>query len=171
MLEVYDLKTESEVNPLGFDESKPRFSWKIKSDEQDVMQTAYELNVQYNDKVIWETGKVTSDQSLYIPYDGPEIQSNTKYYWKVRIWDNKGKLSQWSELVWWEMGLLKPSDWKAKWIDPEQEIDLEAFKPCIKSDPQATPEVFIYFVAVIYLFISPCSIMSGCKIIINLLYE
>ena len=30
----------------------------------------------------------------------------------------------------WEMGLLEPGDWQARWIEPEKEVDPEAFKPC-----------------------------------------
>src|SRR5690606_22785465 len=41
--------------------------------------------------------------------------------WQVRVWDNKGKVSDWSAVNFWETGLLAAADWKAKWIQHGQE--------------------------------------------------
>ncbi len=59
-----------------------------------------------------------SDSSVHVSYKGNELQSNKKYYWQVRTWDNTGKSSAWSAPAFWQMGLLSTSDWKAKWIEP-----------------------------------------------------
>ncbi|WP_345232655.1 glycoside hydrolase family 78 protein [Olivibacter ginsenosidimutans] len=121
-LSLYDLTCEYQVNPLGIDQSHPRLSWKIRSDEMDVFQTAYEIRVTTDPKsfvhkgLSWTSGKVSSDQSVHIAYQGNELKSGQRYYWQVRIWDNKGHASSWSTVNFWEMGLLAPSDWKAKWI-------------------------------------------------------
>jgi alpha-L-rhamnosidase len=55
---------------------------------------------------------------VHIKYAGPALASGRKYYWQVRVWDNNNKVSAWSQPASWEMGLLKQSDWKAKWIAP-----------------------------------------------------
>jgi alpha-L-rhamnosidase len=121
-LSVYDLTTEHKKNPLGIDNMQPRFSWKIKSPAFNVMQTAFSIRVSTDQKfpaskTTWVTGKVTSGESVLIPYEGSELKPGQRYYWQVRVWDNKGKASKWSESAWWETGLLTPANWKAKWIE------------------------------------------------------
>lgn len=123
-LNVNYLRCEYLVNPIGIDIRKPRFSWQIKATRKGVMQSAYQIIVIQIEnglnKVIWDTDKIMSDNSINCEYDGPELKSKQRYYWKVRIWDEKNKVSEWSELVFFEMGLLKISDWKAKWVEPIQ---------------------------------------------------
>jgi alpha-L-rhamnosidase len=123
---VKDLRTENSVNPIGIDTRIPRFSWQLESqNNKPVFQQAYEIEVDSTDneeeKVlkIWSSGKVLSDRSLYVPYNSAQVlRSGRKYFWKVRVWDNLGKVSAWSGLSFWTMGLLSPSDWQAKWIGP-----------------------------------------------------
>ena len=72
--------------------------------------------------VIWDSGKVNSNQNFGIVYAGPDMESGSRYYWRVRVWDQDGKASGWSPPAWWEMGLLHPSDWKGKWIGAPNEM-------------------------------------------------
>jgi alpha-L-rhamnosidase len=88
------------------------------------MQTAYSLRVSTDEKfssskILWQSGKVESDESILLPYKGPDLKSGLRYFWQVKIWDNKGKESKWSTTAYWEMGLLSQSDWKAKWVEME----------------------------------------------------
>lgn len=117
------LTCEGLVNPVGLDVAHPAFSWEIKSKTRNVKQTAYELRVAKSPAALsngknlfWESGKVKSDQSTYIEYTGPELQSRQRYYWQVRIWDDHGKATSWSQVAFWEMALLSREDWRAKWI-------------------------------------------------------
>ncbi len=121
-LSILDLTIEYKKNPLGIDAMQPRFSWKITGKGNDIMQTAYSLRVGSDQKlssgkIVWQSGKVMSDESVLIPYNGPVLKSGQRYYWQVKVWDNKNRESKWSEVAFWEMGLLSPSDWKAKWIE------------------------------------------------------
>jgi alpha-L-rhamnosidase len=123
-LAVMDLTCDHKVNPLGIDNPKPLLSWKISGSGYNILQTAYSIRVSTDNKfstgkIAWESGKIISGESILIPYGGRELKSGEKYYWQVRIWDNKGKASKWSETATWEMGLLAQSDWKAKWIEME----------------------------------------------------
>jgi alpha-L-rhamnosidase len=120
---IQDAVTENQQNPISVDVKIPRFSWKLNGNNQrNVKQTAYEIKVfsshepGKSNKAIWNTGKVASDQSVFIPYGGPALLSANRYYWQVRIWDNHGKSSAWTTPSFWQMGFLSPSDWKAKWI-------------------------------------------------------
>lgn len=65
---------------------------------------------------VWDSGRTASDQSIYVPYDGPPLASRLRYFWRVRVWDAQGQPSPWSEATWWEMGLLEPNQWRAQWI-------------------------------------------------------
>ncbi len=124
-LSAQSLLVENKVNPIGIDVIAPRFTWQLISGKRNVMQTAYEIRVSdnfrdllKNKNLIWGSGKVLSDSSVHVCYKGSELQSNKKYYWLVRTWDNTGKISPWSSPAFWQMGLLSTSDWKAKWIEP-----------------------------------------------------
>ena len=130
--EVKELVCEYQVNPLGIDVQKPRLSWKIVSPETNVMQSAYEIKVTDktpSGKVLWTSGKVNSDQSVNVAYNGPALKSMQRVYWQVRIWDAKGKTTAWSAPAWWEMGLLEADSWKASWINLASEPDVKASKP------------------------------------------
>ncbi len=129
LLSVAQLKTDNLLvenlsNPLGIDVLQPNFSWQLVSPQRNVKQVAYEIKVSdseaglANGKSIWSTGKINAEQSIHIPYNGNTLQSGKRYYWQVRVWDNKGNSSPWSKAAYWQMGLLQPADWKAQWISP-----------------------------------------------------
>jgi len=68
--------------------------------------------------LVWDSGRVSSDESAHCDYRGPALQSAQRYYWHLRVWAGGGAASDWSEVAQWEMGLLKPADWQANWIEP-----------------------------------------------------
>jgi len=130
--EVKELICEYHINPVGIDIQKPRLSWQIASSEENLLQTAYEINVTdqtAKGKLIWTSGKVNSAQSVNVPYQGPALKSMQRVYWQVRVWDNKGKATAWSMSSFWEMGLLEPESWKASWISIQSESTEKGSKP------------------------------------------
>ncbi|WP_124051907.1 alpha-L-rhamnosidase [Priestia endophytica] len=127
-LTINTLTCEYKVNPIGLDIRKPRISWKIQSDRRGTMQTAYRIQVTENDQeftnVLWDTGEIHSDQSIHVEYKGPALTPQTRYYYRVKVWDNFGTESEWSEMAWWETGIFYDAEWKAKWITPHpNEVD------------------------------------------------
>jgi len=146
---VVDLQTEMLTNPIGIVDLQPSFSWRLKSKLPNITQTAYEIcvstelsyltkatnhSVAKNDKqTIWYSGIVKSGQSLHLKYKGSPLLSNQRYYWKVRIWDNRGNLTAWSSIAYWQMGLLQPDEWKANWIG----LDVQYTEP--KDDRRVLP--------------------------------
>ncbi|MEI9921520.1 MAG: glycoside hydrolase family 78 protein [Bacteroidota bacterium] len=115
-VKLQNVLVENRSNPVGLDTKQPRFSWQLVSDKKNVMQSAYELKVlDEGKKQVWTSGKVTSDQSVFVPYAGPALTSNTKYTVQVKVWDNSSKASNVSE-GWWQTALFDKSEWKAKWI-------------------------------------------------------
>jgi len=134
---VKKLRCEYRANPLGIDVVEPRLSWILESDQRGQMQTAYQVlvassedNLNSNKGDLWNSGKVRSDQSIHIPYNGAEMASRMHCCWKVRAWDKDGKVSAWSEPAFWTMGLLDAEDWKAKWIG------YDAPAPAYREKPQ-----------------------------------
>jgi alpha-L-rhamnosidase len=127
------LKCEYLVNPLGLDTPNPRLSWIVESDQRAQKQSAYQILVADDERLLgankgdlWDTGKVASDESLHIAFDGTPLRSAQKCYWKVRVWDKDGNASPYSKPVYWEMGLLHNPDWHGEWIARTEET---AYQP------------------------------------------
>jgi hypothetical protein len=117
------LRCEYRVDPLAVDASQPRLSWEIHDSRRGARQTAYQVLVASSAEKLaadqadlWDSGRVASDQSIHVVYAGKPLASRMQCFWKVRIWDQDGKPSPWSQPARWSMGLLKPDDWHSKWI-------------------------------------------------------
>lgn len=127
------LRCESLENPLGIDAERPNFSWQNDSREPNWRQSAYQVLVATRPDLlnpgktdVWDSQKQRSGESTSIGYRGSTLESRKRYYWTVRVWDKDNRVTQPSQSAWWEMGLLQPSDWSAKWIrwqNPEEQAD------------------------------------------------
>ncbi len=118
---VVDFKTENLVAPQGIDVANPRFSWKLFSQTIDEKQSAYQLEVTKADggEVLWNSGRVESDQQLYIRYGGEPLAPATEYFVELNVWNKDGsKKSQ--IFAPFSTGLYPteadPNPWKGKWI-------------------------------------------------------
>lgn len=130
------LATECKTNPLGIDVARPRLSWKIRSEQKNVLQTAYRIQVaesvqglEDGSDPLWDSGKVESAQSIHVEYAGKELQSRQRAWWRVKVWTDKGESDWTSGNDFWEMGLLSSKDWKAEWIASPAEDDLSKACP------------------------------------------
>jgi len=127
------LRCEYLENPLGMDQVAPRLSWQGDSVERNWEQAAYEIlvasdldSVRAGNPNVWDSGKIASSQSVGVIYVGPKLESRKRYYWRVRVWDSHGQMSESQEQAWWEMGLLGSDAWRARWItwnNPEAAAD------------------------------------------------
>jgi alpha-L-rhamnosidase len=120
---VSNLRCEYRENPLGLDTTQPRFGWQLTSDHRAEFQTAYQIlaasssaKLAHGDADVWDSGKVASGESVHVVYAGKTLRSGQRVWWMVRVWDAAGRPSEFSEPAWFEMALLSPDDWKAKWI-------------------------------------------------------
>jgi alpha-L-rhamnosidase len=120
------LRCEYQENPLGVDATTPRLSWQldlVHPGDRGQVQTAYQILVSNTEEALaansgdmWDSEKVSSDQSILVPYAGKPLLSRRKYFWKVRVWDKNRLETAWSAPSTWSMGLLDPSDWQGQWI-------------------------------------------------------
>ncbi len=134
-IEVDHLRCENRENPLGIDKTSPRLSWKLYSDSFNKSQSAYQIlvsdrreSLEKNIGNVWDSEKIQSSETMHIRHTGKSLISGTKYYWKVRVWDEKGNVSPWSSIAFWSMGMLKPDDWTAKWIGLDDAWSDTSFK-------------------------------------------
>jgi alpha-L-rhamnosidase len=117
---------EYRVNPSTVDAEQPRLSWINRTVDPDVRgqkQTAWQIRVASSPEELmsgradlWDSGKQISDRSILVKYGGRALRSMQDCWWQVRVWDVDDRPSAWSEPAYWGMGLLKSSEWTAKWI-------------------------------------------------------
>jgi alpha-L-rhamnosidase len=124
-LRPVNLRTAYREDPLGIDETRPGLTWTLQGEGRARAQSAYRILVASSrDKLrsgvgdMWDTGKVQSDKTAHVRYAGAPLQSNERYFWKVKTWDESGNASAWSKPATWSMGLLRSLDWQGKWIGP-----------------------------------------------------
>lgn len=119
MLEIKDLQTEHMSKPQDVDSQNPRFSWKIISNKNDVIQESYHIFVKKGDEIVWDSGEVKSDQSLYIKYAGPKLEKSTDYSWSVEVAAGSEKATASAEF----RTTLSDRDWMAQWIQPVSDYE------------------------------------------------
>ncbi|WP_053372498.1 glycoside hydrolase family 78 protein [Paenibacillus sp. FJAT-27812] len=119
MLEIRELRCEYQKNPIGIGAAAPRLGWKLHSEERAVSQSAYEIELASDDRfadVIWQSGRMESEQSTHVELKSFTAESCKRYYYRVRVWNQRGEQSAWSETAFWEMGILSPKEWVGEWI-------------------------------------------------------
>jgi len=125
--EVAGLRCEFMKTPLGIDDAQPALSWTIQDARRGVVQTAYRILVASSEELLaqgkgdlWDSGEVASERSQLVSYEGRPLVSRERCFWEVKVntvaATGETNFSAWSPSSWWEMGLLKPSDWRGSWI-------------------------------------------------------
>ena len=128
--QITDLRVNYMNNPIAI-ENIPVFSWRMESDIQGQCQAAYEILVADNaenlkdKRYIWDSGKIDSDISVGIEYEGPELENGKQYFWKVNVWDKDNKVINSNTDNSFTTGLSQ-SEWdNAKWIYLPREQTIE----------------------------------------------
>lgn len=125
-VQAVDLRCEYRRDPQGIDVAAPRLSWRMESPDpaaSNIKQTAYRLVVATSQEKLasdsgdlWDSGRISSSDSIQIPYGGKALSSGRAAFWKVQIWDGANQSSGWSQTGKWSTGLVRPADWTASWI-------------------------------------------------------
>ena len=114
-----------EGDDIVIDTQAPRLSW-INNTTQTAWQVlvATDRNALKEGKAdIWDSGKTVGAESHLVAYSGPAMESMKDYWWTVRIWDGKDKVSAWARPARWTTGMFSESDWRAKWIGASWQDD------------------------------------------------
>lgn len=115
-LSIQQMLCEQKINPVGIGTSKPRFIWKINASTPSTKQVGYALTVKKGNQTVWASGKVETDQSVFVEYNGRSLEPDTKYSWQVSIWDNHGNVSPISAPAFFHTAFFDSTAWRAKWI-------------------------------------------------------
>lgn len=128
-----ELKCEYLEQPLGIDAARPRFSWLLNDPRNGAIQTAYQIMVASdsilllsNQPDVWTTSRLDSRSTNNILYTGPTLQSRTKYYWWVVVWDKDNIQSSPSSISSFETGIFSLTEWKGSFITDRKDIQ---YKP------------------------------------------
>lgn len=119
MIQAGNLKTEYLKNPMGIDFQNPRLMWNVTGA---VRQSAYRIQAKTGNHLVWDSGKVASDQMVGIEYPQP-LSSRQRVVWQVKLWDETDCEGSWSDPAFFEMGLLQHSDWQARWITGDYKVN------------------------------------------------
>ena len=126
-------------NPVGYGERTPQFSWKLPPGASIDRQAAYQVVCARAPENLagrpdlWDSGWISSEQSTFVDYAGEPLQSRDIAYWKVRYKTPEGEVSAWSPVARFEMALLDPADWQARWIYlPEEKPEETAPAPYLR---------------------------------------
>lgn len=126
-LQVENLTCEYRVNPIAIEREIPNLSWQILSDARGFSQRAYRILVADNKQLlqkdignVWDSGKVSSDNSVNVEYGGKSLKTETCYYWKVKVWGGDNSESAWSKVAKWRQVKANP---KMNWISYKDKSD------------------------------------------------
>ncbi|SDY30403.1 alpha-L-rhamnosidase [Evansella caseinilytica] len=133
MYKIMDVRCEYQKNPVGIGVKQPRISWKAEADKRGTVQACYHLQVakepSFKD-IVWDSGKVESDQSIHVEVKEFQAESRTRYYFRVRAENVRGETTGWSEPGYWETGILDVHEWQAEWICPPLELPAVSEAQC-----------------------------------------
>lgn len=147
------LRTEYLENPIGIDIPRLRLFWNC---EGGTTQTAYQITAVSAGETVWDSGKVTSSRMTAIPFGGA-LRSRMRVEWTVTLWDENDVPGP-ASAAFFEMGLLRPSDWRAKWIAGSYKVNPKTRYPvdCFRRVFQAGK------VASARLYVTACGLYAGC---------
>ncbi|WP_270739356.1 family 78 glycoside hydrolase catalytic domain [Massilioclostridium coli] len=132
--EILNLKTNDYDVPLAVEDEKPVFSWEMDSTVIGQQQTAYQIIVTRDSDgaTMWDSGKVESNESTDIYYEGEALTAETAYSWDLTVWDAFGQ--SYTQESKFETGLMNPdiSAWgeNAQFIGTN-EMTLDAASACV----------------------------------------
>lgn len=131
MVTIKDVLCEYKKNPIGIDLKEPRISWVLDAEENNVYQEAYLIDISKDSafqSIIWSSKWVESDESVNIPIKNLALESRMKYYYRVKVKDNKNRTSDYSTVQCFETGIVTESEWQGNFITAPNHFNVTAPK-------------------------------------------
>lgn len=118
--EVTNLKVNYQENPIGIEQDRIKFSWMLSSNVVGLSQEAYQIVVTDSvGETVWDSGVVKDSRSVGIPYGGPELELESRYFWDVKVFLSNGKKVK-SEPAYFETGTdFSNAEWIYHKVDRE----------------------------------------------------
>ncbi len=120
-MHLVDLRCENLLNPIGIDNVSPHFSWKIVGDSI-AEQQSYEIQVA-TDTLLLKNGiadlwnsHIPSSASVMVPYQGSALKSKMLCYWRVRVWNQYGEVSDWSPVQRFAVGFTERDTLQGEYV-------------------------------------------------------
>ena len=127
-ISIVDLRCEYLFDPLGIDETSPRLSYRLVCERRGARQVARRIRVASAPLLLlegvgdlWDSGRIDSDESVHIVYEGETLRSRQQCWWQVEVWDENGE-SRRSTVARWSMGLLAAREWSARWVAADEAV-------------------------------------------------
>ncbi|MFF7795412.1 family 78 glycoside hydrolase catalytic domain [Streptomyces sp. NPDC007991] len=142
---VWGLTVEHRTDPLGVDANRPRFGWRMRSAARGRSQGSYRILVASSpDKLstaradLWDSGRVSSSESVAVRYEGEPLSASTRYHWTVTVWDAEDRPVGVASPATFETGLMSTdgvTGWDgAQWIGMKGKVPGSAGAPLLRKE-------------------------------------
>ncbi|MHB1462415.1 MAG: family 78 glycoside hydrolase catalytic domain [Armatimonadota bacterium] len=133
---IHHMRCEHLENPLAIDNAKPMLSWWCLAPRRGQRSMSAQIQVASRPELLrisrpdlWDSGaKTLSHGDPWLIYAGKPLRSRQQCHWRVRVRDEQGRWSAWSQSAQFGIGLLQKSDWRAKWITHPKLADAKSMK-------------------------------------------
>jgi alpha-L-rhamnosidase len=130
------LRADGQASNALVGSARPTLAWTVNDSGRGEVQSAYEIRVD-SPQSHWDSGRVSSPNSVDTAYAGPPLTSDRTYEWSVRVWNSHGAQSPWSAPARFDTGLLNPADWSAWWLQVDDGAlvrgDFDVTKPVARA--------------------------------------
>lgn len=127
-ISVGNLTCDNRPEAAGVGVDRPVFGWEIASGGRGEAQRACRILVAASPELcrpgradVWDSGRLETSESQFVPYGGKRLAGGRVYFWKVAVWGRRGRAAAWSAASRFVTGLAGPGDWSgARWIAFEE---------------------------------------------------
>lgn len=119
-MKITDGTVNYQVNPIGIEDGKIVFGWKIQGQGYGIVQEAYRILIAcaagfQKEDLMWDSKRIVSSQSFAVPYEGEKLEEQTEYFWKAIVWIDGVEKPYESPIYSFETGIRQES-WRGQWI-------------------------------------------------------